>query len=150
MTMKRILIVAAALFSGSLMANDLNRDMLVKVAPENQQSTISALQSRLPAGTKVEDLGIAGWTRVLLPKSQVSAFNVKTILNMPGVMAMEKMPNWAFWKPSKCATRKSALRFSAVLRLALWAMLPLRTIRPFRTLAVAALAPIRCSANNGA
>jgi len=86
--MKRILIIAAAIFSGSLMAKDLNRDMLVKVAPE-AQNAIMSLKSRLPMGTKVEDLGIAGWTRVELPASQVSSFNVKTILNMPGVVAVE-------------------------------------------------------------
>lgn len=87
--MKRILILAAAIFSGSLMAKDLNnkQDMLVKMAP--QANALMSLQSRLPAGTKVEDLGIGGWARVELP-ANMSVFTMSSIMNMPGVMAVEK------------------------------------------------------------
>jgi len=84
--MKRILIIAAALFTGSVMA--AQTDMLVKMAPASQKSTMMSLQARLPAGSKVEDLGIAGWTRVAMPTSD--AASMATIFNMPGVLKVER------------------------------------------------------------
>ena len=87
--MKRILIIAAALFSGSLFAAPPTHDMLVKIAPDSQKSTMMSLQARLP-GSQVEDLGIAGWTRVQVPANQASVFSISTIMNMPGVLKIER------------------------------------------------------------
>lgn len=83
--MKRILIIAAALFSGSVFA--AQQEMLVKIAPETQKSTISTLQARLPMGSKVEDLGIAGWTLVKMP---MGADSSAMIFNAPGVLHVER------------------------------------------------------------
>lgn len=84
--MKIIGILMAAVFSGSLMAKGADGDYLVQIAPEVQSSTIQALQTRLPIGTVIEDLGIAGWTHVKMPANAVNAFSTNTILSMPGVL----------------------------------------------------------------
>lgn len=86
--MKFILLAIAAVFSSSLLAATPG-DYLVKIDQKNPLA-LAALQARLPAGTLVEDLGLAGYARVKLPENQVSAFNTKSILNMPGVLHMEK------------------------------------------------------------
>ncbi len=92
--MKRILLVACALFVGSAMAEGMGRDILVQVSPtlakSAQKSTMTTMQSKLPAGTKMEDLGINGWTHVTMPESADSTFAARTILSMPGVVAVEK------------------------------------------------------------
>ncbi len=86
--MKRILIIAAALCSGSVFA--ANQELLVKIAPETQKSTMSTLQSRLPAGSKIEDLGIGGWTLVKMPMGSDSS---AMILRAPGVCASRRTRN---------------------------------------------------------
>lgn len=88
--MKWILIIATALLSGSLMATETQRDLLVKISPESQQTTKMALQARLPQGTKIEDLGIGGWMRVQLPANNTSIMTLSTIMGMPGVLNIEK------------------------------------------------------------
>ncbi len=87
--MKFLGIVLAAVFSGSVMAKSLPGDYLVKVAPDMQSSAFLSLQSRLPAGTQIEDLGLGGWMRVKLPANRITSFNVRTIFNMPGVTNVE-------------------------------------------------------------
>ena len=82
--MKRILIIAAAVFSGSLFA--AQQELLVKISAEAQSSTMKSMQARLPAGSQVEDLGIAGWTRVSMPAGIRPMMN---IMSMPGVLKVE-------------------------------------------------------------
>jgi subtilisin family serine protease len=88
--MKRILLVAAALFMSSAMAEGMGRDLLVRIAPNQQKSTMVTLQAKMPAGTKVEDLGINGWTHVKMPATADAAFTATRILSMPGVLRIEK------------------------------------------------------------
>lgn len=90
--MKNIVILLAALFSGSLMAAQPG-DMLVKTAPSSEFTVMSALQSRLPAGSKIESLGINGWVHVQVPNQAVSSFSTRQILNLPGVLKVQ--PNHA-------------------------------------------------------
>lgn len=114
--MKFISIILAATFSGSLMAKSLPGDYLVKIAPTMQTSAVQSLQSRLPAGTQIEDLGVAGWMHVKLPANRMSAFSTRTILNMPGVLAMH--PNhiitlnatWQIKDPAKRAAIAEMLK----------------------------------------
>lgn len=107
--MKVIGILAAALFSGSLMAADLGNDLLVKIAPEVQISTMQTLQARLPQGTVVEDLGGAGWIHIKLPASTMKPMSQRTILNMPGVLQVSKNriitlnANWQVRDPAQRA-----------------------------------------------
>jgi thermitase len=104
--MKIIGILMAAVFSGSLMAKGMDGDLLVKLAPESQKTTIQALQTRLPAGTVVEDLGVAGWAHVKMPTSAISTFSNRTILNMPGVLhvtpnhIIKLQANWQVTDPA--------------------------------------------------
>ncbi|MGZ3723479.1 MAG: S8 family serine peptidase, partial [Bdellovibrionales bacterium] len=86
--MKLISFIVTAIFSGSLMAENLPGDMLVKISPEMKSSAFMSMQSRLPQGTVIEDLGIAGWMHVKIPASGVSAFSTHTLANMPGVLAI--------------------------------------------------------------
>lgn len=88
--MKLISILVAALFSGSLMAAQNDGDMLVKFSEGSKNSAIEKLKSRLPAGSVVKDLGIAGWVHVKLQQSDASVANMNTILNMPGVLKKQK------------------------------------------------------------
>lgn len=83
--MKRILIIAAALFSGGVFA--AQQELLVKIAPETQKSTMSTLQARLPMGSKLEDLGIGGWTLVKMPAGPDTS---AAILSAPGVLRVER------------------------------------------------------------
>jgi thermitase len=105
--MKLLSILSTALFSGSLFAAQPG-DMLVKLAPGSKNTTVMALQSRLPVGTKVEDLGIAGWTHVQLPASAVSTFSRNSILSMPGVLALT--PNHTIKLHANWQLKDAALR----------------------------------------
>ncbi len=87
--MKRILIIAVAIFTNQVFSAEAPRDMLVKMAPQALNANVMSLQTRLPAGTKIENLGVNGWTRVRLPANN-SAFPMATILNMPGVLRVER------------------------------------------------------------
>lgn len=111
--MKIIGLIVAAIFSGSVMAKGLPGDILVKVAPEMKSSAFMSLQSRLPAGTQIEDLGIAGWMHVKMPAASVSTFSMNSILNMPGVLAVQ--PNHiitlnANWQLKDAAQRAAFLQ----------------------------------------
>ena len=87
--MKIFGILAAAIFSGSLMASGQNGDLLVKVAPEMKSSAFMSLQSRLPFGTQIEDLGIGGWMHVRIPAGAVTTFSTVSLRNTPGVLKIE-------------------------------------------------------------
>ncbi len=90
--MKFMSILIAALFSGSLFAKSADDgDYLVKLAPGNS-ARIFSMQSMMPTGTQVEDLGIAGWTRVKVPASAVRAFSATSLKNLPFVIKVQ--PNY--------------------------------------------------------
>lgn len=86
--MRNIVILLAAVFSSSLMAAQPG-DMLVKTASNSEFTVMSALQTRLPAGSKIESLGINGWVHVKVPKQAVSSFSTRQILNLPGVLKVQ-------------------------------------------------------------
>jgi subtilisin family serine protease len=71
------------------MAKGLDRDILVKIAPNVQSSTMKSLQARLPKGSKIEDLGIGGWAHVTIPEN-AAMVDSSTVLRAPGVMKVEK------------------------------------------------------------
>ncbi len=89
--MKRISLIAAALiYCGSATASGLGRDLLVKFSPEMKSTAVATLQSRLPKGTKTDDLGVAGWVRIQLPaQDNYFGFSTNAILRMPGVVSVE-------------------------------------------------------------
>lgn len=91
--MKAIGLFLAAAFSGSVTATPQPGDLLVKMAPNSKMSILS-LQSRLPVGTRIEDLGINGWMHVRVPTQSVSAFSNRTIQTIPGVLKVT--PNYTF------------------------------------------------------
>lgn len=104
-------LICAALFTSSVWAA-AKGDMLVKLA-ENSKTTAMTLQSRLPMGTQVEDLGVAGWVRVKVPASEFQAFHTHSILSLPGVLKVT--PNYtislmANWKVTDAATRAKVLK----------------------------------------
>ena len=112
--MKRFGLVVAALFSGSVLASSAPGDMLVKTSVGSKAAL--TLQSRLPQGTVVEDLGINGWVHVKLPAREVSAFNKSSILQIPGVLAVT--PNhtislMATWKVQDAYVRAKILKAQA-------------------------------------
>lgn len=118
--MKRIgLIVAALIYCGGATASGLGRDLLVKFSPEIKSTTVSTLASRLPQGTKIEDLGINGWVRVSLPVSRYTATSHNRILNMPGVLAVSNNKvitlnaTWKAKTPQQIEAIKSQLRIAA-------------------------------------
>ena len=86
--MKLLGFILAAIFSGSAGASSLPGDMLVKIAPEMKSSAITSLQMRLPLGTVVEDLGVAGWVHVKIPTQGITTFSMNTLTRMPGVTAV--------------------------------------------------------------
>src|SRR5262249_10929875 len=73
-------------------ATAVKGDYLLKVAPEQVTNVQTSLKARLPSGTFIEDLGLAGWLHVRLPSTAVSSLNTTTILNQPGVLKMH--PNY--------------------------------------------------------
>ncbi len=89
--MKFYSLFLVALFSSGLMAKGLEGDMLVKIAPQMKTSTMASIQSKLPVGTLVEDLGVDGWTHVKLPVmfTTFSTVHTNTLLSMPGVIKVE-------------------------------------------------------------
>lgn len=87
--MKHITLLAAALFSSSLMAASEPGDLLVKVAQNAESATIASLQSRLPAGSKIDNLGVAGWVQVQLPKEAAQTFSNQRLLSIPGVLKVQ-------------------------------------------------------------
>lgn len=110
--MKGFALLCAAIFAGSVWASAPAGDVLVKFAPGSQSSGITALQLRLPKGSVVEDLGVAGWVHVKVPAQGVSTFSSNTIMNMPGVLHVQ--PNhiislWANWKVQDPALRARIL-----------------------------------------
>ncbi|MBX3021682.1 MAG: S8 family serine peptidase [Bdellovibrionales bacterium] len=102
--MKVLGIILAAVFSGSLWAAP-NGDILVKLA-SNAKTNAVTLQSRLPMGTVVEDLGVAGWVRVKVPAGQFTAFHNNSIMSLPGVLkvtpnhTISLMANWKVTDPA--------------------------------------------------
>ena len=86
--MKVILMALAAILSSSMASAATPGDYLVKIAPGSESSLLT-LKARLPAGTLVEDLGLAGWAHVKLPANQASMFSTRSILSVPGVLKME-------------------------------------------------------------
>ncbi len=87
--MNRIVFFLAAIFSGSLMAAPEPGDLLVKLAPESETSTLADLSSHLPMGSKIEKLGIAGWVHVKMPTQSANAFSKQRLMNLPGVLKVE-------------------------------------------------------------
>lgn len=99
--MKSLLVILAAFISGSVWASAPAGDVLVKFAPGAGQAGLVSLQSRMPVGTKVEDLGVAGWVHVKIPQQKVSPFALRSLRNLPGVIGVQ--PNhvislFANWK----------------------------------------------------
>lgn len=86
--MKRILLAAAALYMSTAIAENMGRDLLVRIVPNQQKSAMTTLQSKL--GAQVQDLGINGWTRVTMPATADASMNTRMILSMPGVLRVEK------------------------------------------------------------
>ena len=105
--MKRFALILAALFSGSVLAASEPGDLLVKMAA-GTKSSVAALQSRLPQGTLVEDLGINGWIHVKIPAKSISVYSKSVIAQMPGVTAVttnNKISLMATWQIKDSATR---------------------------------------------
>lgn len=108
--MKFIGLVFAAAFVASAQAAPAPKgDMLVKVAPGAASATVLTLQSRLPLGTIVEDLGVNGWVHIKVPASQFQTFHTNAILRAPGVQTVT--PNYvislmANWKVNDPALRQ--------------------------------------------
>ncbi len=87
--MKRIFVVLVGLMSTAAMAASSPGDMLVQLSSGSKSSTFLALQARMPQGSQIEDIGIAGWVRVHVPSSEVSAFSMSTLRNLPGVLKVQ-------------------------------------------------------------
>ena len=87
--MKLVTLILAALFSGSLMAKSLPGDYLIKIQPDVHASAVKNLTTTLPLGTKIKDMGFAGWLHVTLPQQEVSAFSARILGQMPGVLVVE-------------------------------------------------------------
>jgi subtilisin family serine protease len=88
-------------------------DMLVKVAPEQLSNVEATLKARLPNGTKIENLGIAGWLHIQLPATASVGMNTTTILNQPGVLRSH--PNYKItlmdtWTIRDAAKRRDFLK----------------------------------------
>lgn len=88
--MRIIGVIAVALISGTAFAKSVENDLLVKVAPGSKAAAFLSMKNRLPEGTVLKDLGVAGWMHVKVAPSKVSTFSMNTILNMPGVLKVEK------------------------------------------------------------
>ena len=89
-------------------------DFLVKVAPEQLTNVQTTLKARLPAGTKIEDLGVGGWVHVTLPRTTSIAMTTTAILNQPGVVNMQ--PNYKIglydtWRLRDPAKRAAFLKW---------------------------------------
>ncbi len=99
--MKIIGLITAALLCSSAFASNLGGDLLVKISPEVKSTAIQSLQSRLPKGTVIEDLGVAGWMHVKMPADRMTTMSLNTIFSMPGVVKVSnnnKISINATWK----------------------------------------------------
>ncbi|MGE4132598.1 MAG: S8 family serine peptidase [Bdellovibrionales bacterium] len=113
--MKFVFILLAATFSGSAMAKSAAPgDYLVKLSTSSS-SHVLALQSRLPMGTQVENLGVEGWTRVRLPATSVVAFSAASLSRLPGVIKAQ--PNYAIKLMENPALSTPAMRERLARRL---------------------------------
>jgi subtilisin family serine protease len=89
--------------------------MLIKVAPEQLKTVEASLKARLPAGTKIEDLGIGGWVHVQMPSGPSIAMNTITVLNQPGILRahpnykISLMDTWSVKDASKRRALKGIL-----------------------------------------
>jgi subtilisin family serine protease len=107
--MKVIGVLLAAIFSGSVMAASAPGDLLVKFDSQAKAAGVMSLQTRLPAGSQVEDLGVSGWVHIKVPAQAVTAFSNRTILNMPGVLKVTPnhiislMATWQIKDPAQRA-----------------------------------------------
>ena len=85
------ILAAAVVSSSALAAPAAPGDYLVQVA-QGQASTMAALQSVLPQGTKIQDLGIEGWTHITVPQNSARVFNVMRLKSIAGVLKIQ--PNY--------------------------------------------------------
>jgi thermitase len=96
--MKFISILATVLCTSGAWAATAG-DLLVKLAPGSKTSLLT-LQSRLPAGTFIEDLGVNGWVHVKVPAAKFQSFHTNALLSSPGVLKVTPnhtitlMANW--------------------------------------------------------
>ncbi len=67
-------------------------DYLVKYAPNTSHLRSQAIISLLPAGTKVDSLGVYGWVQVQVPAAHVNTFGINALSKMPGVLYAQ--PNY--------------------------------------------------------
>ena len=69
-------------------------DLLVKFSPDQAVSYRNIMLKTLPAHSKIENLGLAGWHRVQVAKSSLFSFNlnINAMSNMPGVLYVQ--PNY--------------------------------------------------------
>jgi subtilisin family serine protease len=116
------LIAAAWIFCGSAFATGkvatIGNDLLVKMAPTAKSARLNTLQTRLPEGAQIEDLGVAGWMHVKMPANK--AFNASIFSNMPGVLAVK--PNrviqlstpWTVRDPKMVASLKAQLALKGI------------------------------------
>lgn len=109
--MRLTFLVAALAFIGFRAQAANQGDYLVKVAPTMMTQTELNLQARLPAGSQIEDLGIAGWIHVTVPQGQMTTLSHEMILRQPGVLSVQPdriiklQANWTV----KDAAKRAAL-----------------------------------------
>lgn len=112
--MKTISIILAAVFSGSLAAAEAG-DFLVKVSP-GPASQVTTLKAQLPAGSVVEDLGIAGWHHVKVAGPVASNGFNRILAQLPFVKkvtpnhAIKLMENYALKNPALLAEATRRVR----------------------------------------
>ncbi|MCB0350557.1 MAG: hypothetical protein KDD38_05200, partial [Bdellovibrionales bacterium] len=67
---------------------DTSRSSVFRSAPSIRMSMMAAL----PANSNIEDLGLAGWHKLEVPKSSLRSFNVNALSKIPGVLYVQ--PNY--------------------------------------------------------
>ncbi|MAV91952.1 MAG: protease [Bdellovibrionaceae bacterium] len=66
-------------------SSEVRNDYLVKADPSAVAEVISNLKERLPKGSQVSDLGVAGWIRVQLSDTMMMTFSSVNAFSAPGI-----------------------------------------------------------------
>lgn len=83
-----LLATNAAQAADYLVKFDTSRSSVFRAAPSIKFNIMAAL----PANSKIEDLGLAGWHKIEVPQSKFRSMSINALSNIPGVLYVQ--PNY--------------------------------------------------------
>lgn len=107
--MKKLLLIVSATLAWSAWSAPVANDYLVKADEGAVTDLIENLKARLPEGTEIKDMKLAGWVRVTLPKTMAMTFSQSMAFHYPGVQkvglnrTVHLWNNWTIKDPAQRA-----------------------------------------------